>query len=216
MRLLCLSDVESTTIYSTHIRERFGKADIVISCGDLPYTYLEYVISMLDIPLYYVQGNHVTILESNPDETFLHPWGGINLHRKIVYDKAHNLLIGGIEGSLEYNRGPKQYSQLQMWLMVFEMVPKMLLNKLRYGRYLDCFISHSPPAGINPQSDYAHRGVSAFRWLLRWFSPQLHLHGHVHLYMPTQNREATFRNTRVINTYGYFVVDLETNKSKAD
>lgn len=216
MRLLCLSDVESMAIYSTHIRERFGKTDIAISCGDLPYPYLEYVISMLDVPLYYVHGNHLTIIETTPGETRLHPWGGINVHRKIVYDKAHNLIIGGIEGSLEYNKSPKQYSQLQMWLMVLEMVPKMLLNKLRFGRFLDCFISHSPPAGINSQNDYAHRGVHAYRWLLRWFSPQVHLHGHVHLYLPTQPRETTFHNTRVVNVYGYKELELDPRKKTAN
>ncbi|MGB4595419.1 MAG: hypothetical protein WBI14_05895 [Anaerolineaceae bacterium] len=197
------------SIYSTHIRERFGKTDIAISCGDLPYPYLEYVISMLDVPLYYVHGNHLTIIDTPNDELRLHPWGGVNVHRKVVYDKAHDLLIAGIEGSLEYNKGPKQYSQLQMWLMVFEMVPKLLLNKVRYGRYLDCFITHSPPDGIHSESDHAHRGVYAFRWLIRWFSPKLHLHGHVHLYLPNQPRETIYRKTRVVNAYKY--IELELN-----
>ena len=213
MKLLCLSDVESKVVYSTQIRERFGKTDIAISCGDLPYPYLEYVISMLDIPLYYVHGNHLTIIETPQDELRLHPWGGVNLHRKVVYDKVNNLLIAGIEGSLRYNEGPKQYSQFQMWLMVMEMVPKLLLNKLRYGRFLDCFVSHSPATGIHAQDDYAHRGVHAFRWLLRWFSPKLHLHGHVHLYMPNQPRETLFHQTRVVNAYKFIELELnsETN-----
>jgi Icc-related predicted phosphoesterase len=208
MRLLCLGDVESASIYSTNIRERFGKTDVAIGCGDLPYPYLEYVISMLDVPLYYVHGNHVTAIEIALDEIRLHPWGGVNMHRKVVYDKTHDLLIGGIEGSLRYNKGPKQYSQFQMWLMVLEMVPKLLLNRMRYGRSLDCFITHSPAAGIHSESDHAHRGVHAFRWLLRWFSPQLHVHGHVHLYLPNQFRETNFHNTRVLNAYGYIELEL--------
>jgi len=208
MRLLCMSDVEALAVYNANIRERFGKADVAISCGDLPYPYLEFVISMLDIPLYYVHGNHLTIIETTEDTLRLHPWGGMNLHRKSFYDKANDLLIAGIEGSLQYNKGPKQYSQLQMWLMVLEMVPKMLLNKLRFGRYLDCFISHSPPAGIHDEDDYAHRGVQAFRWLLRWFSPKLHLHGHVHLYMPNQRRETTFCKTRVVNAYKFIELEI--------
>jgi Icc-related predicted phosphoesterase len=216
MKLLCLSDVESLAVYSANIRDRFGTADAVISCGDLPYPYLEYVISMLDIPLYYVHGNHLTIIETHPDELRLHPWGGMDMHRKVFYDKEHDFLVAGIEGSLIYNKGPKQYSQRRMWLMVLEMVPKLLLNKLRYGRYLDCFISHSPPAGIHDQEDYAHRGVHAFRWLLRWFSPKLHLHGHVHLYMPTQKRESIFHKTRVVNAYKYFELDFIPNSNSSN
>lgn len=215
MRLLALSDTESMRVYSSNIRERFGDVDAAISCGDLPYPYLEFVISSLDIPLYFVHGNHLTCIENQTEGIRSHPWGGIDLHRKVLYDKAHDLLIAGIEGSLDYNNGPKQYTQLQMWLMVFEMIPKLLINRLKHGRYLDCFVTHSPADGIHSQDDYAHRGVKAFRWVLRWFSPTVHLHGHVHLYMPNQPRETTFRNTRVINAYKYFELELATPRDKA-
>ena len=63
MKILGLSDVEVPAVYSSRIRERFGDIDIVVSCGDLPAAYLEFAVSMLDIPLYFV-GNHVYSIEN--------------------------------------------------------------------------------------------------------------------------------------------------------
>src|SRR5205823_4064430 len=34
------------------------KPDLVVGCGDLPFDYLEYLVSRLDVPLLYVPGNH--------------------------------------------------------------------------------------------------------------------------------------------------------------
>lgn len=215
MKLLCVSDTESPVVYSHRLRERFGSYDGVISCGDLAYPYLEYIVSVLDRPLYYVNGNHDKVTPSALDETREQPWGATNLHRRVIYNPKLDLLIAGIEGSLVYNHKPRQYSQLQMWLMIFEMIPKLLWNKVRYGRFLDIFISHAPPAGIHDDSDYAHRGVNAFRWLDRWFSPQIHLHGHIHLYMPTQKREIQFHRTRIINAFDYIELEVEPSPKKA-
>ena len=63
MKILSISDVEINFIYSPTIQERFKSVDLVISCGDLPYYYLEYIISMLNKPLYYVAGNHANAVE---------------------------------------------------------------------------------------------------------------------------------------------------------
>lgn len=212
MKILALSDVEIPAVYNTKIRERFGNVDLVIACGDLPYYYLEYAISMLDIRMYYVQGNHVTKIIDASGEVRSEPWGATNLHRRVVYDKERDLILAGIEGSLRYNQGDHQYTQLQMWIWVLQLTPRLILNKLRYGRYLDIFISHSSPAGIQDESDRAHRGVQAFRWLIKTFQPALFLHGHIHLYNPLIPREVKFMNTRVINAYGYREIEFAVPK----
>ena len=46
MRILSISDIEIGFIYSPMILERFQCIDMIISCGDLPYYYLEYIESM--------------------------------------------------------------------------------------------------------------------------------------------------------------------------
>lgn len=201
--LLCLSDVEVSSINSPRIRERFTGLDAVISCGDLPWYYLEYVASMLDLPLYYVQGNHIYDVEDRKGEIRHHPQGAVNLHRRVIYDPGLDLIFAGIEGCLRYNGRAYQYTQMQMWQMIFSLVPQLLVNKIRYGRYLDVLVTHAPPAGIHDEDDPAHKGIDAFRWLIEKFSPRLHLHGHIHLYNPLKARETVLGATRVINCYGY-------------
>ena len=212
-KLLCLSDVEVPAANSPHVRERFPGLDAVISCGDLPWHYLEYVVSMLDLPLYYVQGNHIFNIEDSEGEVRHHPQGAVNLHRQVIYDPKSDLILAGIEGSLRYNQREYQYTQRQMWLMVLGMVPRLLINKIRFGRYLDIFVTHAAPTGIYDEDDQAHRGVDAFRWLIKHFKPELHLHGHIHLYNPLKARETALGDTRVINCFGYRVVSLDTAQS---
>lgn len=209
-KLLCLSDVEVASVYSPRIRERFPGLDAVISCGDLPWNYLEFVISMLDLPLYYVQGNHVFDVVDGEGEVRHHPYGAINLHRQVIYDPKLDLILAGIEGSLRYNRRNFQYTQRQMWQMVVSLVPKLMLNKMRYGRYLDIFVTHAAPTGIHDEDDPAHQGVDAFLWLIENFSPKVHLHGHIHLYNPLKARETMHGNTRVINCYGHREIRLNS------
>ena len=116
--------------------------------------------------------------------------------------------MAGIEGSLLYNYGPYQYTQAQMWMMVFELVPKLLLNYMRYGRFLDIFITHAPPWKINDMDDPAHQGVKAFRWLIKVFHPQLHLHGHTSNYLGNKNMVSTLGKTTIINVTGYDVINI--------
>ena len=200
VKILAVSDVLVQFIYSPHIRQRFADVDLIFSCGDLPYYYHEYMISMLDVPLYYVHGNHD---QTEYGETGHRdaPQGGFNLHRKLVCERG--LLLGGIEGSIRYREGVYQYSQGEMWFHVFALVPGMILNRMRYGRYLDIFVTHSPPLGIHDKPDLAHQGIKAFRWLLKVFQPALHLHGHVHVYRTDDTFQSTCGLTRVINSYGF-------------
>lgn len=209
LNILALSDIEIPAVYSTRILERFGHVNLVVACGDLPHYYLEYVISMLNVPVYYVNGNHVEEIKLADDEVQDKPWGATNLHRQVIRQKQNGLLLAGIEGSLRYNRGKHQYNQFQMWRITLGLVPRLLLNKVLYGRYLDIFVTHSAPEGIHDDTDRAHRGVKAFRWLIRIFRPALALHGHVHLYNPLIPRETVFHGTRVINAYGYREVTFD-------
>lgn len=209
MNILAISDVEVDMIYSPLITQRFKDVDLVIGCGDLPYYYLEYVISMLDKPLYYVRGNHAPrFMEEGETSGRTYPWGGIDLHQAVKRD-ASGLLMAGIEGSLKYNKGLYQYSQPQMWQMIFAMVPRLMLNRLRYGRYLDIFVSHAPPWGIHDKEDLPHQGIKAFRWLIKVFKPAFALHGHIHIYQQYDVTETTYRSTRVINAYGYKLIRFD-------
>jgi uncharacterized protein len=203
MNILAVSDVELNIIYSPSIRKRFRHIDLLIGCGDLPYYYMEYMISTLDRTLYYVRGNHAPkIYEEGGGGPRVNPWGGIDLHQAVARDPS-GLLLAGVEGSLLYNKGKHQYTQNEMWLFAARMVPKLLLNRLRFGRALDVLVTHAPPWKIHDQDDLPHQGIRAFRWLIQVFQPPLHLHGHIHLYQSNIKQETQVGATRVINAYGF-------------
>lgn len=211
--ILAVSDEVDPLIYSPAIKDRYGNVDLVISCGDLPYDYLDYIISSLNCPMYFVHGNHDLVrktADANPDS---YPLGGVNLHGRIT--RNNELILAGVEGSILYNRkSPYQYSQGQFWNIVLGLVPNLFLNKLKYGRYLDIFVTHAPSAGIHDRSDWAHQGIKAFRWLVKTFQPECHLHGHIHLYRPDEIWESSFGSTRVINTFRSRLIQLPGPEQK--
>jgi len=209
MKILAVSDVELDYIYSPSIKKRFSDVDLLISCGDLSYTYQEYMISMLDRTLYYVRGNHAPRFEEETSAGVrTHPWGGTDLHEQVIRDPS-GLLLAGFEGSLRYNVGRFQYTQSQMWEKALGMVPRLIFNKLRYGRYLDILVTHAPPWQIHDDTDLPHQGIKAFRWLLQVFQPALHLHGHIHVYRPDVVTKTQFGKTWIMNVYGHRIIEIE-------
>ena len=58
MRILAICDHVEPILYSGGIVDRIGDVDLILSCGDLPAYYIEYIVSMLNRPCYFVFGNH--------------------------------------------------------------------------------------------------------------------------------------------------------------
>jgi uncharacterized protein len=207
MKVLSLSDVVIARIYSTQIRTLYGDVELVLGCGDLPYYYLEYVVSALDVPVFFVRGNHAEVVEEGETGLFSNPHGAVDIHRKVI--QYRGLLLAGVEGSLRYRKGNFQYTQEEMWWNIFSLVPFLLQNRLRYGRYLDVLVTHASPWGIHDQPDLPHQGIKAFRWFLRVFKPAYHFHGHIHIYRPDTVVETKYGDTMVINTFGLRVSEVE-------
>ncbi|MGE5225014.1 MAG: metallophosphoesterase family protein [Omnitrophica WOR_2 bacterium] len=207
MKVLSVSDIQIPFLYSPQIVERLSGIDLAIDCGDLPYFYVEYILNALNIDLYFVRGNHSKEVEQTTGEIRRYPLGATDINGKIAND--HGLLLAGVEGSLRYRQGPYQYSQTEMWYKVFALVPALMMNRIRFGRFLDVFITHAPPWGIHDRDDLPHQGIKAFRWLLQVFKPSYHFHGHIHIYHPDTVLETRFGSTLVINTFGYRVTDIQ-------
>jgi hypothetical protein len=217
MKVLTLSDILVPFLYSPRIKERFSTIDLAIDCGDLPYYYLEYIGDELKADIFFIRGNHSKLEETTTAGPRRAPLGAIDLHRCVF--NYHGLLIAGVEGSLRYRNGPFQYNQAEMWGHVIALIPALISNRLRFGRYLDVFISHAPPWGIHDQVDLPHQGIKAFRWLDRVFKPAYHFHGHIHVYRPDVELETKFEKTWVINTFGYrltYIQPGEQNLSRVE
>jgi len=207
VNVLSISDTVIPWLYSPEIREKTRGVDFVIACGDLPYYYQEFILKNLDVPLYFVRGNHDKLIEYGADGERTGPRGGIDLHRRILHHD--DLLLAGIEGCIRYNRENFQYTQAEMWGHVFSLAPGLLLNRMHYGRALDIFVTHAAPWGIHDKSDWAHQGVKAFNWLLRVFKPKYHFHGHNHVYDTETTVQTQVGDTLVMNTYGYRQTELK-------
>ena len=117
---------------------------------------------------------------------------------------------------MRYNNGAYQYSQAEMFGAVRSLVPWLLVNKLRYGRYLDVLLTHAPPRGIHDEPDLCHTGFEAFNWLVRRFQPAYHLHGHIHLYDRRAETVTRVGATEVMNVYPYRELTLTVPISPSD
>jgi Icc-related predicted phosphoesterase len=205
MKILAVSDAVVDWIYSPKIRITLSDIDLAIGCGDLPQYYLEFIISALDIPVFYVHGNHSQTLEDRSDNLH-YSTGALDLHSRVRRYKGFT--FAGVEGSLRYRAGEYQYTQFGMWLNVFKLVPSLIINRIKTGNYLDVFITHAPPFGIQDQSDLPHQGIKAFLWFLNQFHPVYHLHGHIHIYRPDMITETRYQHTKVVNVFRYRMIEL--------
>ena len=223
MKLLCISDNITPVVYSNKIKSRFSDIDIVLSAGDVNLEYYEFIVSMLNKPLLFIFGNHnlkyfpyyktfKKDLFRNIDDTnrnFINRVnnGGICIGGKVKVIKG--LIIAGLGGSKRYNKGLNQYTETGMFFYILRIIPRLLLNKVIYGRYIDILLTHAPPKGINDKDDRCHSGFKIFLWFIKVFKPKYLIHGHVHLIDFNKNRISKYLNTKVINAYEYIVVNTE-------
>jgi Icc-related predicted phosphoesterase len=205
VKILAISDQVVESIYSSRIRERFGDVDMVVSCGDVPYYYLEYVVSMLNVPALFVHGNHDQPEHTANGRIITEPCGWINLDGRVINTKG--VLLGGLEGSIRYKpHVPYQYTEREMVYKVWRMTPTLLMNRIFQGRCLDILVTHAPPLGIHDGEDWPHRGFNAFLTLMTRFRPRYLLHGHKHIY-GTDTWQTDYLDTQVINVYPYRVIE---------
>ncbi|MDH7483533.1 MAG: metallophosphoesterase [Spirochaetales bacterium] len=210
IQMLCVADEIDLLVYSPSIRERFGDADLVLSAGDLPDEYLEYIASMLNRPVIAVAGNHDAPDDPISAVRFSPRRFGTRLERTHFRIKTESgVSILGIPGCIRYNKGGNQFTDAGMTWKLLKLVPLLLLRRLLYGRAVDVVLAHAPPRGIHDGGDQAHKGFSAFLWLMRIARPAYFVHGHVHLYDAQELREQRFGDTIVVNVYGHRVLTLE-------
>jgi Icc-related predicted phosphoesterase len=218
MKILCVSDLIDPLVYTNTIRDRFKDVDLVLSAGDLPLEYLDFIVSSLNKPLLFVFGNH------NIGEFRYYRRGGDELpyydpeqknkttgtgavHAGSRIRREEGLIIAGLGGSMRYNREENQYTEFQMTLEILRLLPGLAFNRIFRGRYLDILLTHASPRGIHDLEDPCHRGFKCFLWFMRFFKPKYLIHGHIHLYDASAVRTPRYGDTRVLNAYRHYVID---------
>ncbi|WP_294427679.1 metallophosphoesterase [uncultured Treponema sp.] len=246
MKILCVSDQIDPLVYSTSAKERFGDIDLILCAGDLPSDYIDFIVSTLNKQTYFIFGNHNLSefgyyhkqkRQKGPHPTWREEsaldlrgsFGAIYAGFKVLKDKKlpmlkkngkkRPLLIAGASGSIRYNNGLNQYTNLQMLLKLLAMTPRLLINKMLYGTYLDIFLTHAAPRHIHDKEDPCHKGFECFNWFIKKFQPAYLVHGHIHLYDMNTPRLTKSGETTVVNAYSHTILELEndgmnTNKTE--
>jgi Icc-related predicted phosphoesterase len=208
-RILAIADEVDESLYTDKLLSL--RPDVVVSCGDLPFDYLEYIVSRLNVPLVYVLGNHDPELRSS-DPTLLRsvaplpgPQGCDNADGRVV--AAAGLRIAGLGGSMRYKPGPHQYTDAGMRWRALSLEARIKLNPSRSARKVDVLITHAPPLGWGAQDDLAHRGFAAFLRLVKALGPKVLIHGHLHPY-GRDRPQRPLGATQIINAVPSRVVEI--------
>jgi Icc-related predicted phosphoesterase len=205
MKILCISDQVERVLHGPTLNSYAQGVEAVISCGDLPFDYLEYVLTFLGVPLYYVLGNH----DPAPDGPE-YPGGCTPLDGRVVEVRTgdEQVTLAGLSGSPMYSGGPNQYTEGQMGLRAQSVSARVLGRRLLGRPKPTAFVTHSPPFGLGDRKDPAHVGFGTFLKLIDRHEPALWLHGHVHLYGPDQQRVTSRGATKVVNVFGHRILEI--------
>ncbi len=221
MKILCVSDATDPLVYSENIASRYGDVDLVIAAGDLGLKYYEFIVSSLNKPLFFVFGNHNLehighFIKGDASQSFapiggkdqlMPPYGGEFIDGKVRRERKSGLIIAGLGGSMRYNNGEHQFTERQMFARMLKMVPRLLFNRIFFGRYLDILVTHAAPLGIGDDTDLCHKGFSTFLTFMERFRPRYLLHGHIHLVDMNANRHHMYKQTQIINIYSSYILE---------
>ena len=147
---------------------------------------------MTNKPLFYVHGNHDSIMETRPPE------GCICIDDDLIIYQGIRIL--GLGGSYRYSNETYQYTEVQM-----ERRIRKLRFKIAKAKGVDIVVTHAPIKGYGDLNDYAHQGFECFNKLLEELKPRFWFYGHVHKsYDPLGKRIYAHKNTMIINVCGSY------------
>jgi Icc-related predicted phosphoesterase len=195
MRILAISDVESRYYYDYYTPGKLDEFDLILSCGDLSRTYLEFIISMAHCPVLYVRGNHDDAFADQPPE------GCVCIEDQIyVYEGVRILGLGGCH---RYRDGENMFTERQMAARV-----RRLWRQLRRHGGFDILMTHAPARHLNDFDSVSHRGFDCFVTLLDRYRPRYFIHGHIHKNYGIHIPQKTERGeTTIINAYDHCAFD---------
>lgn len=196
MKILAIADEECEALWDYYDPERLKGVDLILSAGDVEREYLEFLVTMTNVPLLYIRGNHDDGFKKNPPEGCI-----------CIEDKMYNyqgLRIMGLGGSMYYHPGANMYSEGEMRRRVM----KADISALLKGG-CDVLLSHAPARGYGDLDDLPHRGFECFNAFIGRWRPKYMIHGHVHKSYGHFNRECTHTcGTKIINASGYVIMDI--------
>ena len=230
MKILLISDTEERSLWDdwTEATARnLADVELILSAGDLKAEYLEFLVTMLNVPLVYVRGNHDGRYDERPPEGCENADGTVVEIECGRGSSGQRIRILGLGGSMRYNsESPDMYTENEMAERIRKaeriirkrrlagVIKNMVkpaagdINKKRNPDF-DILLTHAPCRGYGDMEDLPHRGFECFNALLNKYSPQLHCYGHVH--REYGRIERTIRHpsgTLLISGSGHQIIDF--------
>ena len=191
MKILAVADAEAKYYYDYYQPGKLKEFDLILACGDLHRSYLEFLVTMAGCPVLYVRGNHDDSFAENPPE------GCVCVEDQIYVHEGVRIL--GLGGSYKYRQGDNMYSERQMRRRI-----RRLWFQLWRRKGFDILLTHAPARGINDFDSISHRGFECFVELIDKYKPRYFVHGHIHKNYGTKVPQKTRRSdTLIINAYEY-------------
>ena len=184
MKILVIADHEEKNLWDYWSEETavsLSDVELILSAGDLDAEYLEFLVSMLNIPLVYIHGNHDETYQERPPEGCIDADG-----RMLDIKCAHGTVrILGLGGSMRYkDDSPYMFSekdmQSRMKALKWTVRKDRIKGRLKGGKSLDILLTHAPCKGYGDLPDLPHQGFNCFNELLNRQHPGLHVYGHIH------------------------------------
>lgn len=204
--------------------------DLILSAGDLHPEYLEFLVTVSNVPLLYVRGNHDDIYENRP------PLGCADIDGSIAVlysdpksgrsyvktgrekipvsfetdDPGERLIIAGLGGSMRYRPGNNMYTEREMSRRVRRLRRKIRISMMGHSRSTKLILlTHAPSAGHGDLEDLPHRGFKCFNRLIHALRPEYHCYGHVHLNYGRLDRIGEHPSgTTLINCSGMYILEI--------
>ena len=198
MKVLVVADEESRYYYDCYQPGRLDGIDLIISCGDLSRSYLEFLVTLGNCPLLYVRGNHDDSFADHPPE------GCLCIEDKVF--RYCGIRFAGLGGSYRYQPdGINMYTEEQMARRI-----RKLWWKIRKNKGVDVLVTHAPAFGKGDLDTLPHRGFRCFLKFMEKYRPRYMLHGHVHhnygFKIPVTQ---SYLDTEIINACGAYLLDLQ-------
>ncbi|HYM84180.1 MAG TPA: metallophosphoesterase [Candidatus Dormibacteraeota bacterium] len=201
IRLLAVSDELDPALGHDVNRERLGRIDMVIGCGDLGADELCFLGDAFGVPLIYVLGNH--------DRGGRWAQSAPRLPTPLARFSTE-LGLGFVGLSWPGHDRPGLHARRDeraAWVDVARVVVRLAIRRLTGRAAPVLVVSHAPPRGLGDGPDAYHRGFAGYRWLVERLRPPVWLHGHTNP-ASTERRDVRAGPTRLVNVTGSVLIEL--------
>ena len=217
VNVLVVADEVASNLQARTLQEL--APDLVLAAGDLPWDYLEWIASSVDVPMVFVPGNHDPEIKPTRGGRFgdyLEPGALCEAPRPHGVINADQDVVAG-RGTA--HRRPRRLRALQRGpapvhpASVRRSRPPAACARRAPAGPVDVLLTHAPPLGLGDADDAPHVGIEALHGVIAKLEPTWHLHGHIHPYGQTMP-DRQVGPTTIRNVIPWKVFDVTPRASR--